>query len=180
MCVSEVKVNSLNHVRLFVATWTAAHQAPLSMGFSRQEYWSGLPCSPPRDLPDPGIKPESLASCALAGRFFPTRATWGFQYRAKILWHLYHVPVCGFSSDPDIKLIYLFGGGGGRLSCVMWVVSSVPISPGFLRQSQDYQAWVWNPGHLGAKARREALVWPCTRPRDPSAAVACVLSPHEP
>ena len=110
MCVSEVKVNSLSHVRLFVATWTAALQAPLSTGFSRQEYWRGLPCSPPRDLPDPGIKPESLASCALAGRFFPTRATWGFQYQAKILWHLYHVPVCGFSPDPDIKLIYLLGG----------------------------------------------------------------------
>ena len=41
--------------------WTVAHQAPLSMGFSRQEYWSGLPCPPPGDLPDPGIKPMSLA-----------------------------------------------------------------------------------------------------------------------
>ena len=41
--------------------WTVAHQAPLSMGFSRQEYWSGLPCPPPGDLPDPGIKPRSPA-----------------------------------------------------------------------------------------------------------------------
>ena len=48
--------------------WTVAHQAPLSMGFSRQEYWSGLPFLPPRDLPDPGIKPESLVFLALAGR----------------------------------------------------------------------------------------------------------------
>ena len=47
-----------------------------SMGFSRQEYWSGLPCSSPRDPPDPGIKPESLASPAWAGGFFSTRATW--------------------------------------------------------------------------------------------------------
>ena len=45
-----------------------AHQAPLSMGFSRQEYWSGLPCPPPGDLPDPGIEP---ASPSLAGGFFP-------------------------------------------------------------------------------------------------------------
>ena len=45
--------------------WTAAHQAPLSIGFSRQEYWIGLPCPPPGDLPDPGIKPESSASPAL-------------------------------------------------------------------------------------------------------------------
>ena len=54
---------------LFVTPWTIAHQAPLSMGFSRQEYWSGLPCSPPGDLPNPGIKP---ASSALAGGFFTT------------------------------------------------------------------------------------------------------------
>uniref|UniRef100_G3N0Q5 LY6/PLAUR domain containing 6 n=1 Tax=Bos taurus TaxID=9913 RepID=G3N0Q5_BOVIN len=45
---------------------TVAQQAPLSMGFSRQEYWSGLPCPPPGDLPDPGIEPESLTSPALA------------------------------------------------------------------------------------------------------------------
>ena len=51
---------SLSHVRLFATPWTVAHQAPLSMGFSRQEYWSGLPC-PPGDFPDPGIEPTSLA-----------------------------------------------------------------------------------------------------------------------
>ena len=50
--------------------WTVACQAPLFMGFSRLEYWSGLPCPPPGDLPDPGIKPVSLPSPALAGRFF--------------------------------------------------------------------------------------------------------------
>ena len=47
-------------VRLFVTLWTLACKPPLSMGFSRQEYWSGLPCPPPGDLPDPGIKPASL------------------------------------------------------------------------------------------------------------------------
>ena len=66
----------LRHVQPFATPWTVARQAPLSMGFSRQEYWSGLPCPPPGDLPDPGIKPESLASLALAGRFFTTSATW--------------------------------------------------------------------------------------------------------
>ena len=55
--------------------WTVAHQAPLSMGFSRQEYWSGLPYPPPGDLPDPGIEPTSLTSPALAGGFFTTGAT---------------------------------------------------------------------------------------------------------
>ena len=62
----------LSHVRLFATPWTVACQAPLSMGFPRQEYWSGLPFPSPGDLPDPGIKPISLASPALVGRFFTT------------------------------------------------------------------------------------------------------------
>ena len=53
-----------------------AHQVPLSMGFSRQEYWSGLPCPPPGNLPNPGIEPAFLTSPALTGRFFTTSATW--------------------------------------------------------------------------------------------------------
>ena len=60
-------VHSLSHVQLFVTLWTVASQAPLSLGFSQQEYWSGLPF--PRDLHDPGIEPTSPASPALAGRF---------------------------------------------------------------------------------------------------------------
>ena len=60
----KVKVKSLSHVRLFATPWTVAHQAPPSMGFSRQEYWSGLPLPSPGDLPDPGIKPRSPASQA--------------------------------------------------------------------------------------------------------------------
>ena len=52
-------VQSLSHVRLFATLWTVAHQAPPSMGFSRQEYWSGLPFPSPGDLPDPGIEPRS-------------------------------------------------------------------------------------------------------------------------
>ena len=53
------KVKSLSHVRLFVTQWTVAYQAPLSKGFSRQEYWSGLPFPSLGDLPDPGIEPRS-------------------------------------------------------------------------------------------------------------------------
>ena len=56
--------------------WTVAHQAPLSMGFSRQEYWSGSPFPPPGDLPNPGIEPLSVISPALAGGFFTTSAAW--------------------------------------------------------------------------------------------------------
>ena len=59
LCI--VKVKSLSHVRLFVTPWTTAYQAPPSMGFSRQEYWSELPFPSPGHLPDPGIEPRSTA-----------------------------------------------------------------------------------------------------------------------
>ena len=57
-------------VRLSETPWTVAPQAPLAMGFSGQEYWSGLPCPPPGDLPDPGVEPAFLMSPAMAGGFF--------------------------------------------------------------------------------------------------------------
>ena len=83
MCV----LSCFSHVWLSETPWTVTLQAPLSMGFSRQEYWSELPCPPPGDLPDPGIEPTSLASPALAGRFFTTSTTWelpnGSQCRTK-------------------------------------------------------------------------------------------------
>ena len=62
-------------VRPFVILWTVACQAPLSMEFSRQEYWSGLPCPPTGDLPNPGIKSTSLTTPAVADGFFTTRTT---------------------------------------------------------------------------------------------------------
>ena len=60
----------LSHAQLFATLWNIAHQAPLSMEFYRQKYWSGLPLLTPGDLPDLGIKPISLASPALSGGFF--------------------------------------------------------------------------------------------------------------
>ena len=72
-------VHVLSHfspVQIFATQWTIANQAPLSLGFSRQEYWSKLSCPPPEDLSDPEIEPAFLMSPALSGRFFTTRATW--------------------------------------------------------------------------------------------------------
>ena len=65
-----------SHVQLRATPWTAARRAPLSMGFSRQKYWSGLPRPPAGDLPEPGIKPTSLPTPAQAGGFFTTITTW--------------------------------------------------------------------------------------------------------
>ena len=63
-------------VQLFATLWTVAHQAPLTMGLSRQEYWSGLPFPSLGNLPDPGIEPMSLMPPALAGGFFITNISW--------------------------------------------------------------------------------------------------------
>ena len=79
MCVCVhtcVCVSVLSRVQVFATPQTVAHQAPLSMGFPRQEYWSVLPFPPPGDLPDPGIEPSSLVSPALVGGFFTNCATW--------------------------------------------------------------------------------------------------------
>ena len=76
-------LSCFSHVRLCAIPWTVTRQAPLSMGFSRQEYWSGLPCPPPGDIPEPGIEAAPLRSPALAGGFFTTNATW-----EALLWSL--------------------------------------------------------------------------------------------
>ena len=79
LLIEIVSVLVASHVRLFVTPWTVARQAPLFMGFSRQEYWSGLPCPSLGDLPDPRIKSTSLTSPAVAGGFFTVSATWEAQ-----------------------------------------------------------------------------------------------------
>ena len=69
-------LSHVSHGQLVVTLWTVAHQAPLSMRFSRQEYCSGLPFPPPGNCPNPGIEPTSRMFPTLAGRFFTTSATW--------------------------------------------------------------------------------------------------------
>ena len=72
-------LSRFSHIRLHATLWTVAGHAPLFKRFSRQEYWSELPCSPPRDIPDPGIEPAFLMIPALAGGFFTTSNTWENQ-----------------------------------------------------------------------------------------------------
>ena len=94
VCVCACLLSRFSCVWLFSTLWTLAFQAPSSMGFSRQEYWSGWPCPPPGDLPDPGIEPRSLLSPAvtLAGRFFTTSATWEAPYISVYI--LYIIYIC--------------------------------------------------------------------------------------
>ena len=76
VCSCVHTLSCFNHDQLFAPLWTVALQSPLSIGLSRQEYWSGLPCPLLGDLPDSGIKPLCLMSPELAGGFFATSATW--------------------------------------------------------------------------------------------------------
>ena len=76
VCARSCHLSHLGHVQLFAILWTTAHQAPLSMGLSRQEDWSRLPCLPPGDVSDLGVKPRSLASPTLTSRFFTSSTTW--------------------------------------------------------------------------------------------------------
>ena len=69
-------LSCFSRVRLFATLWAIAQKVPLSMGLTRSEYWSGLPCPHPGALPDPGIEPVSQMFPALAGRFFTTITTW--------------------------------------------------------------------------------------------------------
>ena len=88
-------LSHFSHIWFFVTLKNMAHQAPLSMGFSRQEYWSELPCSPPGHLPNPGIEPTSVISPALAGGFFTTSTTWIDLLNHCKLW----VSICQSSNE---------------------------------------------------------------------------------
>ena len=91
---------SFRHVQLFTVPWTVAHLAPLSMGSSRQVYWSEVPCPPPGDLPNPGNEPMSFGSPALAGGFFTTKTTW-----AALLGQSYGSYILVFSGTSIVRYI---------------------------------------------------------------------------
>ena len=78
-------LSCFSHVRLCATLWAVAHQGPLSMEFSRQDYWSGLPCPPPGEFPDPGMEPAFLMSPALADRSFTSSATWEAHQESHLL-----------------------------------------------------------------------------------------------
>ena len=88
-------ISRFSHAQLCATPWTVAIQAPLSMGFSRQEYWSVFPCPTPGDLPDPGIKLAALMSPALAGGFFTTEPS-GKQSDSIFSFGLFKMPLYSF------------------------------------------------------------------------------------
>ena len=116
-------LSCFSHVWLFVTPWTIAHQAPLFMGFSRQDYWSGLPFPPPGDLPSPGIKPESLVSPAFAGGFFTTAPPGNPNQNIpglKNLWH-FSLPT---EKTPNLEAIQSPPHGSRLLLC-FWTCNTL-------------------------------------------------------
>ena len=118
--VVKVKVKLLSHVRLFVTPWTVAYQASPSMGFSRQEYWSGLPFPSPVDLPDPGIKPGSPALQADALPSEPPGKPNGYLAALILIqrklprWHSGKESFCQCKDTVDSGLIPRSGRSSGR------------------------------------------------------------------
>ena len=84
LLLEQGRMNSQACVCVWTTPMDCTSQTPLSMEFSRQQYWSGLPFPPPEDLPNPGIEPVSLASPALADKFFTTSTTWESQYSERL------------------------------------------------------------------------------------------------
>ena len=104
---------SLSRIWLLATLCTVAHQAPLSMGFSRQEHWSGLPGPPPGDLPSPGIEPGSLTSPAMAGGFFAISSTWETHNESRY--------PKGMNCQVNCRRISKVAGDGWRREQVKWV-----------------------------------------------------------
>ena len=117
--------HSLSWVRLFMTPWTVTCQAPLSMEFSKQRYWSGLPFLFPGDRPCPGIKPASLISPALAGGFFTTSSAWKapLQYSTILLYYCTVLNSQMCSLGPRLSLlVYKQTGLTNMLSKWNWFI----------------------------------------------------------
>ena len=121
--------------------WTVANQAPLSMGFSRQGYWSGLPCPPPGDLPDPQTELTSLVSPALPGTFFTTSTIWEAH---TVLYH-------------PLFLIFIFLAMPHSMRDLSSWTRMEPRSPGVETESLKVLFHSW--GNLTSTWQLEGKLW---------------------
>ena len=167
ICVSvclPLCLGMLSCVQLFVTPWTVARQAPLSMGFSRPEYWSGLPFPPPRDLPDPGIKPRSPTLQAdslpakpqgkpkntgvgslslLHGIFLSQALNWGLLHCRRILYQLNFLGSPSTFYLPIVSAYHLFYYLSVCLPLRCIYLSSTYL-PTYL-SSNTYISHLWDP-----------------------------------
>ena len=125
------------HVWLFVTLWTVAHQTPLSMEFSRQEYWSRLPCPPPEDLPNPGIKPESPVTPALQADSLCTEPAG----KPICLWEVIESVSCPVV--PDSLWPHGLQPTGFSIHGIFWVRILEWLAISFFRASSQPRDWTW-------------------------------------
>ena len=138
----------LSHVQLFATLWTVARQAPLLMGFCRQEYWSGLPFPSLGDLPKPGVETASLASPVLAGGFFTTSTTWEAH---RVPHHI--LPVSGLAACIDGSSCHPGGGilvTPGRSPCpststLCTLATPLGSQSGFPSLTQEHNSFFFFP-----------------------------------
>ena len=129
LCLCVCVLSHFSHFWLCVTLGTVAHQAPPSMGFSRQEYWSGLPFPPPENRPDPGIKPTSPAAPALQADSLPLS-----HQGSPLMWLHPGKPILSWNCQkPKMHLIHLTYGTPA-LNPAWAVACQVPLSRGFSRQ----------------------------------------------
>ena len=134
--------------------WTVPCQAPLFMGFSRQEYWNGLPCPPPGDPPDPGIEPTSPVSPALADRFFTTSTTWEahithtYKHIFKVIYICVCVCVCVYSW---ITVLHIWGlydiVNQLYINRNMSILPEQHKKPTLQEYTHSHQGWTWLGKH---------------------------------
>ena len=147
LCLIACMLSCFSRVGLFMTLWTVTLQAPLSTGFSREEYRSGLPCPPPGYLPDPGIEPSALTSPELVGGFFTTSTAWEALslIAQRSLWHLLSPPSWDSSLLPVLLPVsYEF------LSLFQFYFGRSSLS----RRSLRKDAW-------GVRILKLCLVWKC-------------------
>ena len=132
-------LSHFSRVWLFAVPWTVAHQAPLSMGFSRQEYWSALPFPFPGNLSNPGIEPTFLMSPALAGEFFTTNTTWG---ALQWMWGISKLELLADSCLPETSWHY---GYLNQTAVCLWRIWCRAGNSIFTVYFSPLQAiWPWN------------------------------------
>ena len=168
-CFSRMRawlLGHFSHVQLFMTPWIVAHQAPLSMGFFRQEYWSGLPWPPPGDLPDPGIEPISFMSPALAGGFCITTTTWeaplffieSFDLHRRMMFHK--------KMEPEMSKCR--PGDAGKVTPLVWLCGLYVLFPHWTcmhKVSKNSQSeplscvWLFETRWTGASVHVILQVW---------------------
>ena len=136
-------LSHFSHIWLFVTLWTVVHQAPLPTGFSRQEYWSGLPCPPPGHLPDPGMEPRSLT---LAGGFFTSRASWEAHMQTHTQ-NYNNIKYRNLEISINICKCILGGGLNGWVICNLWMFALLIFMLLFLWEWLDIACFICINSH---------------------------------